>query len=373
MFTGQDESQEQVPGTPRKITLTTPLEVSEQQEKELRELEEEVRRWQALSNQWKQNNVPAQERERLQHELQDSGERIWKLLDSRLHRLAQKWFWCGEMQDKYQTPESYPTIRVAIESLKQSLFFHILDALPKIKIDPNKNLFGLLLIIAHRKHATENNKIYRGNPYRKKLPAQSEVQPNEADGKVWNTEVNPLSTHPPHTKDNDLPDPLTLIPDPASSAPFEDLIETDFIQARWNDVKEFLEDLKPDHQWILQQRYLPTPPQEFSRIAEMRGPGWTEEAVRMEHYRAIHKIRQWLETEEIIRRRWDATVLLIQQYKSEEQNIIKLRFGQTPSMRFKIIAEQFTGQFKGGWTESMVRQLYHRVVRRIRRQLDSNE
>jgi DNA-directed RNA polymerase specialized sigma24 family protein len=177
-------------------------------------------------------------------------EELWALLAGDLRQIARGW------THSNMAPDS--------ESLALNMFGNIVFPLPRLQIDPQRNVRNLLLTIARRGLIDDYRRSHAGTPWRQGGYA---------------------------TSIDDRPDLI----DPESST-IEDRavqrIDSEaLLKAVWDYWPENLNGIEYE---IVKLRWQSDPPRSFGEIAERLGPGWEEAAVRQRHHRIMNKTRRYL-------------------------------------------------------------------------------
>jgi hypothetical protein len=218
-------------------------------------------------------------------------DQLWVLLAQPLMDVARGWVNSGAGQDMHANPASYPSRQDAVISLAQNLYLHVIEALPGLRVDPNKNLLGCLLTIAQRGMSNENRKIYADDP-RRHTRSASDQHPasGSSAAAMW-----PQERKQERVSGGEDPEELA---DPNSHDQEDRLIREIDTHACLQQVWAFWQEvLTPDDQQIMKIRWGEDPPVAFERIADQLGPGWTAAAVRQRHHRILKRTRQYLRDE----------------------------------------------------------------------------
>jgi hypothetical protein len=201
-------------------------------------------------------------------------EELWELLEPHLLGIARGWRRSDVGQDN------------DLQSLAFGLFYHIVDALPQLRIKPERNLLNYLLTIARYGIYDENRIVYRRTPGPRTLPPRQDAASGTREAAMWRENTLPQT-----------PDLISLkdIADPQSVEQDDKVIEVIYKQECWPHIRTFWSTkLSLDDQKIIQMRIGKKPPLEFEDIAKECGPGWTAAAVRQRYHRSIKKIHQYL-------------------------------------------------------------------------------
>lgn len=242
----------------------------------VRDCQELMRRWRAAAEQCEtfhrslgaavdssareQHDRDLLERDRLREQVRQMHQQIYILLLPDLLGIARGW--ANSVAGKELGADGDDPLH----SLATTLYLEIMEALPQLNIDPNKNVRGLLLSVVRRRLVER---------YRKLRAAPPTLSLNYGAGAEGD---DPLDLADPHGED--LQEQLLDI--------FE---RKDLAEAIWS----YWHATCSDRDLRILQRYQHNPPPTFREIAEEFGPGWTEEAVRMRHHRIIKRTRVYLQ------------------------------------------------------------------------------
>jgi hypothetical protein len=177
-------------------------------------------------------------------------EQLWQFLADDLRRIARK-FAHGETASN-------------IESIALTMFTNIIFVLPQLKIDPSRNVRGLLVKVAsgslsdNRRRRYENSSSSQAS----KIVPYDEQQ-NVVDADNSNIEKNSL----------------------------DKIDHTNILEAA---TAYWLSHLDTENRKIMSLRWLSDPPMSFREIARQLGPGWREDDVRMCHHRIMNETRKYL-------------------------------------------------------------------------------
>ena len=250
-------------------------------------LQQAVQDYQQAYNAWEIEFNPVYRAE-LYQQLRMTQDSLLMLLLPPLLKVAQGWSQSGAMRDMYDNRASYPAYRDAMEALALSLYLHVVDALPKLKVDPERDLCACLMLIARRGIYDENRRIYSQTPRWRKGnsgPIVESLYKSRPVGDGTDYDTDELA-------------------DPASHDMEAQLIALCDVQMLSMRVQEFCQHASSDEdRHILMARLQTTPPVRFTLIAEQLGPGWTAATVRKRYERALKRLRIYLEAQG-----WDATL-----------------------------------------------------------------
>jgi hypothetical protein len=221
------------------------------------------------------------EREQTRLQLRNVQEQLWSLIAGPLSQIAKGW--AGSVIGKEHMSTQGDD---ALNSLALSLYIYVAEELPKLAIDPTKNVLGLLMTIVRRRLIDEQRKYMRDLSG----PRSSTVGPFAAytapEGTMWPARMGAE----PIYKDSALQD----IIDPQSKDIEEQLIDRLYSQALWEDIQRYWQHTLTREDQSIVRRWEHDPPTPFRTIAENLGPGWSESMVRQRHYRIMRRTRQYL-------------------------------------------------------------------------------
>src|SRR5205814_8442168 len=100
-----------------------------------------VLRYQEIYHSWSAETL-APRRAALRTALHACQEELWLLLAEPLLRVAHGWLRSGMARDMWACPTSYPNREDVLRSLAMNMYLHVIDALPQVRVDPNKNLLA---------------------------------------------------------------------------------------------------------------------------------------------------------------------------------------------------------------------------------------
>lgn len=200
-------------------------------------------------------------------------EQLWHLLAEDLLVIARSWLRSGMASDHH--------------SYAIHLFSCLLFELPRLVIDPARNVRNFLLTVARRGIITEYRKLYSAQSRQQRAQPQATEAQSSSDTRMWNV----LSG----SSVRSIGSPLEELADPHS-------YDVETLLIKQIDQRELLkrvwayweEQLSPDDMRIMRLRYGNDPPLHFEEIAHQMGQGWTSEAVRQRHHRAKNATRAYL-------------------------------------------------------------------------------
>jgi hypothetical protein len=120
---------------------------------------------------WQKNHrrlarKPCTEEEQLRQALVEISEELWERMREPLTPLVYQWISGPSAQEMFCNPASYPCRERILESLQLHCFAYIVEALPRINIDPSRSLCGYLVKIAHHRICDEYRSMYRNTAQR---------------------------------------------------------------------------------------------------------------------------------------------------------------------------------------------------------------
>lgn len=236
---------------------------------------EVVQKYQRLYACWGAAHDPL-ERDQLRLQLRNVQEILWTLIADALMQIARGW--AGSVVGKEHMSVAPDD---ALTSLALSLYIYVAEELPRLTIDPSKNVLGLLMTIVRRRLIDEQRKLRReiGS-----APRGSRIDAAQPDLGIQTSGVSAIY--------HEIP--LEEIADPHSKETEEQLIDRLYNQALWEGIHDYWQrTLTPEDQLIM-QRWESDPPTPFRQIADTIGTGWTESMVRQRHYRIMKRTRQYL-------------------------------------------------------------------------------
>jgi hypothetical protein len=211
---------------------------------------------------------------------------LYYALEPDLLTLAKGWMRSMQFRD-FASTRSY---QEALSTLAKSAFGAIVDAIPTLRIDPERNVRKLLITISRRDLYDQEHKIYNSN-HRLSPKKESQVQSGELAAAMWQSTAEQSDTENIYS---DIKD--------ENSTDFEEkLLQQDWVDTIWPVVEGFWQQrLSPDDRWLIQLRWFQTPPVPFKDIAQQLGPGWTEAALKQRHHRILRKTFQYLQSQNLV-------------------------------------------------------------------------
>ena len=211
-------------------------------------------------------------RETLRREMQGELEQLWLLIADDLVKVARGWM-RSSLIDSVTSTQSE-----AIQSLAMTVFLDIIEALPRLRIDPERNVRGYLASIARRGLYQEHRKMARTMP--RSPPTQPQFSAVAEPG-------FPTFTSPSISE-------LEAVGDPNQDFE-EELMRRHHAQATIAAIRDVWENTLTDiDAFIVKHRVECDPPVLFETMAQQLGPGWTASALRKRWQRLIMRTREEL-------------------------------------------------------------------------------
>jgi len=221
----------------------------------------------------------------VQGEMAAAIDALYYALAPDLHRLAKGWVKSQQFQHIAATSD----FAKAVETLALSAFSAIVEALPLLKVDPERNVRGLLITIA-RRDLFDQEKIYSSNR-REQSRGQQVPATGERDSAMW------WSAHEMRGGEHAAAEPK----DPASGDFEERILADDQLRSLWPHVLECWQQTLPSEDlWLIIMRWFHDPPLPFKEIAELLGAGWSEAAVKQRHYRILRRTKTYLQAQGLL-------------------------------------------------------------------------
>jgi hypothetical protein len=178
-----------------------------------------------------------------------------------------------------------------------NLYFHVVDALPQLHVDPDKNLLACLKTIARRGMFDENLRIYQDALRHSIVGAADQTAASGSrSAQMWPEHRRSDPRMQYDLRESDLIDP--------HSVDFEDQLVAALDQrACYQAVWAFWQTLADVDEQIVQLRWNARPPVPFETIAQQFGAGWTAAAVRQRHCRILSRTRTHLQEQGLIDRK----------------------------------------------------------------------
>lgn len=213
---------------------------------------------------------------RLKDELAAVGYELWEELRGALiHKVRRKVRrrMSGAFRDALNNPASYPNYDNAVEALAKSSMLGLFEAIPRIKLDPSKNVQAYLTTVAWYGLVDMEKEIY--DEYRK----QRETPIIQVSLEYMLSAVDDGHQHEELLRDERTPDVVSQVIDEQLSHAL-----TIF----------FASTLSVEDQRIVAAR-LQTPPVSYEGIVAQLGKGWTTAAARQRFARAMRRTRVFLQ------------------------------------------------------------------------------
>lgn len=230
---------------------------------------------------------PAQ-REDLAALVRRQNDALWNLMEATLLRDTVRWARSASYREYRRTYGHTDALR----ALAMIGFMAILEALPSVQIQPDKNVVGLLVIIARRGIRHYNWKSYKEDQPRA-TPAQNDAPaPGTAAAAMWPT-VEYVKTFF-GVLDETTHETVDVV-DPKSLDAEERRIQAQHAQLCWRQLWGYWErTLSPESLLIVRKRLLVEPPLPYSEIITLLRDGWTVAAARKRFERAVEQGRRHL-------------------------------------------------------------------------------
>jgi RNA polymerase sigma factor (sigma-70 family) len=217
------------------------------------------RTWQE-ANEWEQASV-------LYMQYDEHLQELWKLIAPDLHKIAYTW------------KES--NIEPDVETQALNMFTDICLALPRLPIDPTRNVRSYLLSIArYRLIDIWRHQSKRPRRQGKNHPSDTELHSGSLDARMW--------LEPPRAVNSGGDGTDSVI------ASIDDKQILQAIFAYWK------KSLSRHDYRIMYLRYVYDTQYSYHEIAKDLGQGWTEPTVRQRHFRIIKATRKYLREQGLI-------------------------------------------------------------------------
>lgn len=240
-----------------------------------------VQEYQRLYASWSATN-DLLEREQTRLQLGQVQELLWSLIAGSLYQIAKGW--AGSVIGKEHIAAQGND---ALTSLALSLYIYVAEELPKLVIDPSKNVMGLLMTIVRRRLIDEQRKYMRDLSGPRSSTASALAAQVALEGTMWPARAG---AEPIYSGEA-----LQDIVDPQSKDIEEQLVDRLYSQALWEDIQLYWQRTLTREDQQIVRRWERDPPTPFRTIAESLGPGWTESMIRQRHYRIMRRTRQYLQ------------------------------------------------------------------------------
>ncbi|HEX5688461.1 MAG TPA: hypothetical protein VFX76_00565 [Roseiflexaceae bacterium] len=197
-------------------------------------------------------------------------EELWIMLADDLRRVARGWI--------------HSHIASDLESLAMNLFGNIVLSLPRLRIDPNRNVRNLLLTVARRGQIDDYWRAYSSGPQQQ---TTTNEQVNETQ--MWQQPGTQAFCGASFDMPQDIIDPASLNIEEHLVAEID---QQAILETVWREY--WPSELSALEFTIMELRWRLEPPKSFRQIAEHLGKGWSEDAVRQRHFRIITATRAYL-------------------------------------------------------------------------------
>ena len=233
-----------------------------------------VTQYQQLRIACDQTSNPVQ-RAQCNDRLQAVGLELWLLLEQPLMGKVGRRV-RGALSDMLNNPASYPSYHAAVEALAMNCMLGLLDALPRLRLDPARNIQAYLTKIAWFGLLDEERAIY------------TDVQRGSRGRTILVLRLDQVLCAL-----NEAEDATSLtdrFKDEQAAQAFERITGQQLLDA----VSRFWqEELSPVDQQIVRLR-LQEPPVSYAQIVSQLGEGWTATAARQRFGRAMKQTRAFL-------------------------------------------------------------------------------
>jgi len=213
---------------------------------------------------------------------------LWMLLLEPLMRVAAGWSDSGPFEDLIRTR----TRRDALEALAMGMFLNIIEALPLLTIDPEKNVLALMKTIARRGVSKENKDIYQRTP-RKPTGKGPDVPAVSGTRDASMAPLHETARGPIGVFDGETGEQVEAV-DPSSLDIEEQLLEACYNQECLEALREWIGTLSRENVLILKARWFADAPVPYKDIIQMLGAGWTAAAARKRLDRLRDAAAEWL-------------------------------------------------------------------------------
>lgn len=225
--------------------------------------------------------VSRHERERLREQVSSHLKAICLILYEPFCREAHNWKKSLSFRELTEHNVENEGLDWAINRFAEQLCGHILDKLLTIRIDPNRDVIGLCVIIARRGMAKEEREIYGG---------KKRVGKNT----IVSLPFTRLSTYTDSSSEREFD-----IADATSSAAFARMIDELSRESQHQMLLRVLETIThPVDRQIMIDRLLRAKPLSYKQIAIRIGDGWTADAVRKRCERLRRQLQSILGNDE---------------------------------------------------------------------------
>jgi len=222
------------------------------------EIRQAVIRYQVTYQEWSVA-TEQEEQDKLGLQARTELKQLWDFLADDLRQSAKAWLRSGLAYD--------------VTSLAMNMFSSIAEALPKLQIDPHRDMRNLLLMVARQGPSGVNRRSYAVNS---KLQLASGIE-------------DPLGV---------LSDVADAISSDVEAQPRQPIERDSVLAAVWDYWESSLNE---DDMKIMCLRWQAEPPSSFREIAQQMGKGWVEDTVRQRHRRILEATRTYLREQGLIK------------------------------------------------------------------------
>lgn len=232
-----------------------------------------VLRAQQVYLQWQQAETPEAQKI-YRDQFQATTEELWHALADDLRRVARGWKFSGMGPDN--------------DTLAMGMFVHIITALPKLKVDPQRDVRKYLITVARNNNISEYRRVYA------RQPIQMSEERASHETEMWANS----------SYQDDRAEHQRMIGDQGDHEPYDSMNHLDDLLDRrtnleriWQYWKNTLSQI--DYQ-IMDLRWHSEPPTHFQTIAAHLGPGWSADSVRQRHYRVCKDTRLYFQQQGLL-------------------------------------------------------------------------
>lgn len=241
-------------------------------------------RCQAAMAAWQQA-PPGSQRDVLRQSVRELSTRLFAELEAPLRSVARGWRRSDLGRDTAPRYGRHGGSADAEQALAESMYLYILEALPTLTVRDPQRLIPTLKQVARHGLYDENYTLYRGH---------GPPRPGRRPPILLRLQA-PRTADEGEQEHQEPADPETIGADEALIEALDRRHCLDMVYALWESWTN------PDR-LILEARWRKEPRQPFEAIAAALGAGWTAEAVRQRHARAMKRTREYLQ-----RMGWDDT------------------------------------------------------------------
>ncbi|HNP88372.1 MAG TPA: hypothetical protein PKK78_19705 [Kouleothrix sp.] len=246
-----------------------------------------VEAYQDAYKQWRSGtNQLTQAQARLQ--LQQAQEQLWPQIVSAMIEVARGWVSSNVGRDlSPASSHGSAAYRNDIaESFAMSLYLYIIEALPRLRIDPEQNLRACLKQIAQRRLIDDERRQKRQlSSYFTR--AATEPITGTRESAMWFEQIRDTYMGRGAAEPDTLADPASQDAVDAIVLRIDRTEILSMVQGYWRTT------LDPDDQFIM-QRWNHDPPTTFRELAHQLGPGWSDSMIRQRHHRIMQRTRCYL-------------------------------------------------------------------------------